>query len=428
MKKPDRSKFPESKTITEAPLPKANKTHLSNNIPVFEIEKGNEDVIKIDFLFRAGNWFQPKPLVASATNEMLNEGTLNYTSEEIAEVMDYYGAFFKTGANKDTARISMLCLNKNLEKLLPVLSEIVKYPTFPEKEYKIYIENKKQQFKLDRSRVINLSRIHFNEALFGKEHPYGKVLNYEDHEYLNPEDLRNFHGNYYTAENCNIIVSGKIKNETHKLLEKFFGNGWQSNQAKKIPEFTPEPTDKKEIFTPKKEAVQSAIRIGKRLFNQHHPDFAGMNVLTTILGGYFGSRLMKNLREDKGYTYGVNAILISLVNEGYLLIVSEVGSKVCRASIEAIYEEIKRLKTEKVPGNELQMVKNYMMGDMLKSFDGLLPLSSTYINLVEHKLDESYFQNMIETINNIKQDDLLEIANKYLNEDELIHSIAGTCE
>src|SRR6056297_2995386 len=189
MTTPDRTRIPDSKTITEAKLPHARHFNLSNKIPVHAIENGNEDIIKIDFLFRAGNWYQPKPLVATATNEMLNEGTINYTSEEIAEVMDYYGAFFKTGTNKDTARISMLCLNKNLEKLLPVLSEIVKSPIFPEKEYKIYIENKKQQFKLDRSKVSNLSRIHFNEALFGKEHPYGKVLNYEDHEYLNPEDL-----------------------------------------------------------------------------------------------------------------------------------------------------------------------------------------------------------------------------------------------
>jgi len=137
---------------------------------------------------------------------------------------------------------------------------------------------------------------------------------------------------------------------------------------------------------------------------------------------------MKSLREEKGYTYGVNAFIVSLVNEGYLLIVSEVGSKVCRASVDTIYEEIKRLKTEKVPEEELQMVKNYMMGDMLRSFDGLLPISSTYINLIEHKLDEQFFKNMIKTINRIDQNELIELANKYLDEETMIHSIAGACE
>lgn len=424
---PDRTHIPVSKIITKAKLPHARRFNLSNKIPVHVIENGNEDIIKIDLLFRAGNWYQPKPLVATATNEMLDEGTKNYTGAEIAEYMDYYGAFFKNSATKDTTRVSLLCLNKNLPQLLPVFSEIIKSPTFPEKEFKIYIENKKQQFNIDRSRVMNLSRIYFNEALFGSEHPYGKILTLEDHNQLNTADLKKFHRTHYSPEQCNIILSGKIKNGTLEMIEKYFGN-WQNPQSISEPDFTPHPKQEKEYFTQKKDAVQAAIRIGKRLFNQHHPDFAGMNVLTTILGGYFGSRLMKSLREEKGYTYGVNTLIISLVNDGYLLIVSEVGSKVCRAAIDTIYEEIKRLKTEKVPEEELQMVKNYMMGDMLRSFDGLLPISSTYINLIEHKLDEQFFENMIRTINEINPQDLLKLANQYLNEDDMIHSIAGACE
>jgi predicted Zn-dependent peptidase len=426
---PDRTQPPKTQRIESFEPVKAEKFKLSNGIPAYAIESGTEDIVKIDLQFRAGNWFQPKPLVAVATSDMLTEGTKNLTSAEIANKLDFYGAFLRANANKDIATVTLLTLDKYLEPTLDILADIIRNPAFPEHEFNTYIQNKKHQFLLERSKVNSLSRVKFNEALFGPDHPYGKILELEDHDKIKLEDMEKFHKSQYTPENCEILITGKTNREVTSLVDKYLGiNDWKKQETLKQPEYNPVSAREKEIFTPKDNAVQAAVRMGKRLFTKHHPDYLKMKIVTTILGGYFGSRLMKNVREEKGYTYGINAILISMVNEGYFVIVSEVGSNVCRKAIDAIKEEIKRLKNEKVGKTELDMVKNYMTGELLRSFDGPLPTSSSYLSILENKVSENYFKILFDEINNITAPEIMELSNKYLNEEEMFLSIAGQCE
>ena len=429
MTQPDRTKQPEIKTIDTFQSVYADKTQLSNDIPLRLIQSGTEDIVKVDLLFRAGNWYQPKPLVAEATNEMLPEGTNNLTSAQIANKLDYYGAFLQTNANNDVAIITLLTLNKHLNKTLSILAEIVQNPIFPENEFQTYIRNKKQHFLLERSKVNSQSRIKFKEALFGPNHPYGKILVLEDHNNVTTEDLKNFHNTYYRPKNCEILVTGNLKADVVSQIDHYLGNtGWKKDEYPKIPTFEIQPTAHQEIFTPKEDAVQSAIRMGKVLFNQHHKDFMEMQVVNTILGGYFGSRLMKTIREKKGYTYGISSLLIPLVHAGYFVIVSEVGAKVCGKAIEAIQQEIRRFKEDKTDEEELNMVKNYMRGEILKYFDGPLPTASTYLRLMEHNLTEDYHKLLLQTINDIQPERIRELAEKYLDEEDMKISIAGQCE
>ncbi len=429
MQNTERTEQPGIQSIETIHIPSANRFRLSNNIPVYSIHSGTEEIVKIDLLFRAGNWFQPKPLIAMASNEMLPEGSKHYTAGEIAEKFDYYGAFLKTSVNKDVAMVSLLTLKKYLRETLDILSDILINPTYPEEELKTYIKHKKQEFLLEQSRVNHLSRIKFNEALFGNHHPYGKMVHLEDYDSVSREDLVNFHTNYYTTSNSEILLTGKVDDSVHQTIDEFLGTSlWKTKGKTHAPDYVPFTTSEREIFTPKENAVQSAIRIGKIVFGKHHPEFPGIQVLNTILGGYFGSRLMKKVREEKGYTYGINSLLVPLVNEGYFVIISEVGAGVCRKAIAAIYDEMKKLRNEKVSDEELNMVKNYMLGQLLRTFDGPLPTSSTYLNLLELRLKEDYYQQMVDTINQITADDILELANKYLTEKDMIKSIAGKCE
>lgn len=426
----DRTQRPPIKTIDSIDIAKADRYSLPNGLPVYSIQSGTEEILKVDLLFRAGSWFQPKPLVALATSEMLTEGSKKYSSEEIAGWLDYYGAFLKAAANKDAATISLLTLKKYVHPTLEILAEILKNPTFPEKELSTYLNNKKQQYLLDHSKVSTLSRVKLNEALFGNHHPYGRVRELEDHNQITRDDLQAFHRLHYTSEQCEILLTGNIDDSVQSTLNAFLGgNDWKGNGKEiKKPDFRPFTTTEKEVFTPKQDAVQSSVRLGKLLFNKRHPDFPGMQVVNTILGGYFGSRLMKKVREEKGYTYGIFSMMVPLVNEGYLTIASEVGANVCRKAIDAIYREIKRLRTDKVDQQELDMVRNYMMGQLLRAFDGPLPTASTYISLMEMGLDEDYYQRVVYTINNITPDDVRELAAKYLEEQDMILSIAGKCE
>jgi len=429
MIQPDRTQPPQTQSIESFEPVTADKSKLSNGIPVYAIQSGTEEIVKIDLLFRAGNWYNPAPLVAEATCDMLTEGTTGMTSAEIAGKLDYYGAFLRSKANKDSATVTLLTLKKYLEPTLEILSEILRKPAFPEDELSTYISNKKQQFQLERSKVNSQSRIKFNEGLFGPNHPYGKILKYEDHDKVTRNHLTEFHKEYYVPENCEMLVTGHIDNQVISRIDKHIGiKSWKPGKIINAPEFKIETTSQKEIFTPKENALQAAVRMGKVMFTKHHPDYLKMKIVTTILGGYFGSRLMKKVREEKGYTYGINAILISLVNEGYFVIVSEVGSNVCRKAIDAIKQEIKRLKQEKAGNAELDMVKNYMMGDLLRSFDGPLPTSGSYLSILENQVSEYYFSNLFNEINKITAMDVMDLANKYLDEEEMIVSIAGKCE
>lgn len=419
---------PETSIIKTFQAPEADKSKLANGIPIYIINSGTEDIIKIDLQFKAGDWFQNKQLTAETTSEMLTEGTQSLSSVEIANQLDYYGAILKSASNKDTATVTLVTLKKHLEPLVKLLSDIVKKPDFPENELSTYIENKKQRFLLERAKVNTLSKIKFYEAIFGSNHPYGKVTEYEDFGKVKRDDLIQFHKDHYIAENCKALITGNTDTETFRIINKYFGGSdWKKGSNIAVPQYPVQSLGEQEIFTPKQDAVQAAIRIGKPVINKHHPDYLGMKIVTTVLGGYFGSRLMKKVREEKGYTYGINAILASFVYEGYFMIASEVGANVCRKAIDAIKQEIQRLKKEKVGSSELEMVKNYLTGELLRLFDGPLSTSSSYLTLMESEVSEDYFSRMFKKVNEIDAKEIIELANKYLNEEDMVLSIAGQC-
>lgn len=417
---------PEYHQIKEIPIIRAEKHHLSNNVPLYTINAGNLDIIKIEFIFKAGSWFEPMPLVSSATNAMLNEGTANRTSKQIAETFDYYGTFFQLNIDRDTASIVLFTLKKYLSETLTVIEDIIKNSVFPEKEFEVYINKLKQHFIIEKNKVKTLARDKFLESIFGKDHPYGSEISLENFDQVTTTQLVDFYKKFYHAKNCQIIAAGKIDSDLINTLEKFLGkNDWNGNGSffdRPIPVTRPKQG---EYYVKKDKAVQSAIRLGKVLFNKLHPDYPGMLVLNTILGGYFGSRLMKNIREEKGYTYGISSLIISLHHSGYLTIVSEVGADVYKKAIREIYKEIKILREKPVPYDELTLVKNYLLGELLRMFDGPFALADSFRSILEYGLNYDFFNKGIDTVKNITPEEILSLAQKYLNEGSFTQVVAG---
>lgn len=422
----NRKKTPEYHQIKEIPIIRAEKHHLSNNVPVYTINAGKLDIIKIEFIFKAGSWFEPMPLVSSATNAMLNEGTANRTSKQIAETFDYYGTFFQLNVDRDTAGIVLFTLKKYLNETLAVVEDIIKNSTFPENELEIYINKRKQHFIVEKNKVKTLARDKFLEAIFGKDHPYGYENSLEDFDRVTTTQLVDFYKKFYHAKNCKIIVAGKIDSNLINIFGKYFGeNDWKGNGSffdRPIPVTSPKQG---EYYIKKNKSVQSAIRIGKALINKTHIDYHGIQVLNTILGGYFGSRLMKNIREEKGYTYGISSLIISLHHSGYLTIVSEVGADVYKKAIREIYKEIKILREEPVPHDELTIVKNYLLGELLRMFDGPFALADSFRSILEYGLNYDFFNKGIDTVKNITPEEILSLAQKYLNEGSFTQVVAG---
>ena len=429
----ERKTAPAFKEIEKVEILRAQKNKLKNGVPVYIINAGTEEVLKIDFIFRAGTFAAisenasgiSNPLLATAVNHLIPEGTLRHSSSEIAENIDYFGAFIHTDCDKDIATVSLITLNKHLESTLPLFEEIIKEADFPEKEMNTYLQNTKQKFIVDSEKVHVVSRRKFNEVIFGKEHPYGKNVELEDFGTLSIKDLKNYFRKYYSPGNCQIIVSGKITENVFSVLDGHFGNWAGSVETRHAPVPINSNIDKKH-FIERKNQVQSAIRIGRPLFSKNHPDYPAMKILNVLLGGYFGSRLMTNIREDKGYTYGIGSAVFPLVYEGCFFISTEVGADVTPNALKEIYYEIAQLREKKVSSDELQKVRNYMLGEFIRSIDGPFALADRLKGLLVFGLGYDYYDNFIRTIKNTSPLTIQELAQKYLQEEDLYEVVVGS--
>lgn len=426
MTKLDRKIQPDIKLLNKIHLHQPEVIHLDNDVPVYLINAGTQDLVKVEFIFSAGKWYEEEVLTSRFTNKILKEGTKNFTSKKIAEKVDFYGAYLQLSSEKDNAYITLYCLNKHLHELFPVLEEVIFQPVFPENELQILRQNLRQEYIVNSEKVKYVASWKFNEMLFGEDHPYGRLASIEDFDKIDRIKLRNFHEEKYGTNKCKIIVAGKIPENLVGLINKHIGNHNNSVQEQNTVLHKIDTNANLTSHIVKENAIQSAIRIGKILFNKNHPDFPKVKVLNTVLGGYFGSRLMTNIREDKGYTYGIGSVLLSLQNSGYLYIASEVGTDVTEKAIQEVYKEISRLQEEKIPEQELNLVKNYMLGSFLRSIDGPFALSESIRGLIEYNLHNNYYENFINIIRNISSEELRNLACKYLEKESLYQLKVGS--
>ena len=402
-----------------------NKHILDNGIELNSINGGSQDIIKLDFIFSAGIWHEKKPLTASSTNKLIKEGTKSYTSYEIAEGIDNYGAFLEVENGFDSSSVSLYTLNKYLNHVLPFVKEVICQPKLNENEFNIHKNNSIERYKINLEKVSFVARKEFSSLIFGHDHPYENNPNINDYDSLTINDIREFHLNNYGLNNCKILISGKITNDVILTLNKFFGTQKiDPNPIESLSKIDSKSI-KNNIYIEKKDALQSAIRIGRLMPNKLHPDYFGLKVFNTILGGYFGSRLMSNIREDKGYTYGIGSGLISLKNSGYFFISTEVGANVTNDALTEVYKELELMLNEEVSNEELNLVRNYMLGQFLKSCDGAFNMANLFEAANSYGLDYSFYQNYIDTIKTITPKTIKELGAKYFNKNELKEVVVG---
>lgn len=402
------------------------KVFLDNGIPVYLVNNGLQDLVKIDLIFKAGTRYGEKVLLPVFTNKLLLEGTNEKSSLQISEIIDYYGAHIDPDISKDMAYLSLYSLNKNLNEMIPLLAEILHEPAFSDDELQILKKNLKQDFIIDSEKVKYQARRRFNEIIFGADHPYGKLYEENDFEMVSQLEISEFHNKKYSNQDLTILVSGKLPENILSLLNQYFGSGEKvENIIDRDILSEIDTPDNLKHFIKKENALQSAIRIGRSIVNKSHPDNAGLKVLNTILGGYFGSRLMTNIREDKGYTYGIGSAMISLNHGGYFFIASEVGNNVTSLALKEVNYELDRLRQNRVPEHELNLVKNYMLGSFMRNIDSVFVLSESIKNLIEYDLNSDFQYKFVEKIKQITAEEIRDLAQKYFDEKDLVQLIVG---
>lgn len=404
---------PQIQTPESIAVPVPEVTTLPNGLKLYTLNCSDQDVIRFSFVFRAGTSVQSVPFSASSTANLLSEGSTNHSAQEIAEMLDYHGSYFDVSLDRDYAVINFVSLLKFFPQTLETAREIMLMPAFSDEEVAVYCQKRKQGLAIERSKPATRARELFTSALFGAGHPYGVSYDESLYDKLTREQIASFYRERYTAENCFVVCSGKVGAAERDMIAAVAAGLPQGGTAAGA-EF-PAAVSVPFAFGAHKDAVQSAIRIGTVLFPRTHPDFVAMQVVSTVLGGYFGSRLVRNLREEHGYTYGAFSTMVNLEHAGYLAIATEVATEVTQDAIAQIFAEMERLRAEPVPEDELQMVRNIMTGEVMRVLDGPFGIADVTIENVSNGTGNDYNDRWLDEVRTITPARLLEVARLYLD-------------
>ena len=411
-------------------LPTPQLIHLDNGIPVYVLDFPGQEILKVEAVYRAGRPEETTRLAARVTARMLREGTRAHSGADIAEHIDFYGGTLSSPTNLDTSNFLLFCLKKYASELIPTFAEVLLEPSFPEVELETFRRNSIQELQVDLEKVDVVAYRKVTELIFGENHPYGYNSVPEDYTALQRADLQEHYDRWYTPDNCTLFASGRVDEEVLALLNRYLGQQGArgKGQGANSPEHsgqtatqqlnnstTQQPTT---VRIPMPNSMQSGIRVGRRLFSRKHPDFNGVFVLNTILGGYFGSRLMTNIREKKGFTYNIYSTADAMLHDGCLYIATEVNGDKSAATLRAIFSEMKKMREKPVSDDELEMVRNYLLGMLLNGLDGPMNISDVVRNLLVEGLPLSAFDELVQAVRNIRPADIQALAQKYLQPED----------
>ncbi len=417
----NRTQQPEVKTIEHIDFIKPHIFDVTPSVPLLWMKDVPNDTVRLDLFFDAGI-IRGKNSVPAIVHSLLFSGTHERSSVEIHEAIDALGGFLDTDLSFEAAVVSIYCLREHLSTISSIVANSINGLSFRENEVDDALRSMSQKFNENRQKVKNVAQQGFREALFASDADYSTVSKAEDFESVDYPEMKRFFREHYLNGLNRITLVGNVEQDTVDALIDLFGQ-WAM-------ETTPVygggfETTQRELHLPVDSAVQSAIRMGKLLFPKTHPDYIEFQVVNTIIGDYFGSRLMSNIREDKGYTYGIGSAMMELHNSGYFVIVTEVGSDVTQATLKEIRYELERLQTELVSKEELGLVRNYMLGQLLKSADGPYAMMDMYNSVDMYGLDLDFYDEAIRKVKAITPERIRELAALYLDWKDFLIVTAG---
>lgn len=394
---------------------------VTSSVKLLWMKEVPNDTVRLDLFFDAGI-IRSTNSIPSITHSLLFSGTENQSSVELHERIDALGGFLDTDISFETAVVSIYCLREHLTSIANIVAEAINGCSFRPNEVADTLRSMEQKFKENQQKVRNIAQQQFRKQLFESHESYSDLAQLEDFQQDNTSAYRAFWKEYYLNGMTRMTLVGNVATDTVDSLIDLFGKWAKEETPVYADNFQFNPT---RVDFPKEDALQTAIRMGKFLFPKNHPDYIEFQVLNTILGDYFGSRLMSNIREDKGYTYGIGSAIMELQKNGYFIIVTEVGKEVTEATLNEIRFEMKRLQDEPVSEAELSLVQNYMLGQLLKSADGPYAMLDMYNSVDMHGLDLEFYDNAIRQIRAITQDRIQELAKQYLNWEDFLIITAG---
>jgi predicted Zn-dependent peptidase len=420
----NRSVAPGFYAIEKLVFPEYQKIEIKNEVFLYALKAGTQAVIRLDLIFDAGLVRQLQSAQANFTASMLSEGTPTKSAFAIAEALDYYGSYFQTRANADDAVATLYCLEKHLSQCLPLFMEALTESIFPEKELDIQKKNSLSKLSVNEKKNGYLCKKHYYKNIYGANHPYAAFSNAENIQAISRETLQQFYQNNYIQGLKYVMISGQFSESSITLISTHIKNSKFEPKQFQQPVLNSLLNPGKH-FIEKSDSVQSALRIGKSSISRSDADFRKLQFLNLIFGGYFGSRLMKNIREDKGLTYGIYSVLEPNLYGASWYIDTDINTKNRTAGIEEIYKEIEIIKTQPIPSEEINTAKNYYLGSFLKSLDGPFSLADRLKIIIDNNLTDNYYPEFVSILNNTTAQDLQGLANKYFSTDDIVEVVVG---
>lgn len=394
---------------------------LANGAQLFFVSGGSQNVLKIELVFQSGKWFEGQPGAAYFTGQMLSKGTKDKSSYEIAQLFDQYGAHLEVSPGLDFVSISLYTVSKNLRPVLHLLMEILSSPNFPENEFRqtqaVFIQN----LKVNNEKTSYVASKLFRKNLFGENHPYGSELEEKNVLALQTNDLQKHFAAFYNSPK--VFVSGKIDATDEALMLEAFEQLKEDRAHDALHHDSLAKSRHQHVE--KEDSVQSSVRMGKRSLLRTDPDYVPVLFVSHILGGYFGSRLMKNIREEKGLTYGISASINGLKHDSYLVIGADVNKENVTLTFDEIRKELKKLRTTAVSSDELETTRNHFIGSLQAEITTPFAHAEKIKTIALFNLRKDHYQQMIHHIEKIGPADIMAISERYFQEGDFYEVAVG---
>lgn len=397
-------------------MPEYVSERLDNGVMLHVMRGGHQPIVKVDISIAAGSLRADRALVASATAELLSEGTRRRGAQEIAEVVDFYGAH--TWAESSAAQMSFaaVSLEKDLRAVVDIVSEVLREPAFPEREVELYKAQELQTFDMKMMRTPFLASRALLELLYAPGR-YSRYARREDYGALCPEVLREFHAKAYRPNGTHIFVSGRPKDEDVEYIAKVFGGSdWEQGEAWEAP--GPEYNEGAGRRMIEYDSEQTSVKMARGTFTRGHRDNLPLQMANAAFGGYFGSRLMQNVRERLGLTYGIYSVATANRSRGTHTITSEVKAGSHGRVVEEIFREMERMGSSLLSDKEMETLRGYMMGEVLHYFETIMTSADTVFSLLLDGVTEGYIRDLFEVARDITASEVRDVAGRWFRPEE----------
>lgn len=420
---PNRAQAPITKVLDSISLEPIETFYSASGVPVHILNSAVEQCLKIELVFAAGICAESQALVASLTNALITEGTKNKTAAQIADELDYYGSYIQNRCTVDDAQITLYCLKKHAKTCLSIIYDVITNAAFNQQELDLHLKNSKQHLKVKQKKTSYQCRKSFYNTLFGIKSPLVTFYESGDYDKISREMLVAFYTKNYSKSIKYITASGDCESSLVDELIAFANAFIPANKSEIYK--SNQSIESAKTYIKKEKSSQATIRIGKQMPNRSHENYRHIQMYNLVLGGYFGSRLMKNIREDKGLTYGIYSSVDSYIDDGCFYIEADINTEKVELALGEIYKEIDLINNSLVSEEELNIAKNYFCGSLLRGFDGPFTIMDKHRIIMDYNLPSDYYAELFNIIKSTTPNSIRDIGNQYFTRNSLVETVCG---